>query len=77
MKKSFITFRSLTYAQMAQKALERQAIYGDLIRTPADYASCGCGYSIRLPSQQVQQALSILDNQHIEYSKVFERREGQ
>lgn len=48
MKTVYITFRSLTKAQRAKKELQRRRIQSELIRTPRQLQSGGCGYSLRM-----------------------------
>ncbi len=66
-----VTFRSVTFAQKAQRVLERQGISAFLLRTPKELAQRGCGYSLRL-YKDIQQALDILRREGLLMGKVVE-----
>ena len=48
MREYFVNYRSITKAQRALRALERQGVAASLQRTPQAARQNGCGYSIRL-----------------------------
>ena len=45
----YYTFRSITRAQLAQRALREAGVSAALLRTPKALAAEGCGYALRLP----------------------------
>ena len=71
-----ITFRSVTPAQRAESMLRREGIGCTLSRTPRVLAEQGCGYSIRLHSAQLPEAVEILRQKGIAYRKTYRMREG-
>lgn len=75
MSKPLILFNSITYAMMAQKALGRYGIYGDVIKTPKFIASCGCGYCLRIYIGCLSDALSVLEKENIPFVNSTEGEE--
>lgn len=72
----YITFRSITPAQRAQRTLRQGGITAQLQRTPRYLAKQGCGYCLRLPEAQRDMALAILDRVGAQYEKVVSPGEG-
>ncbi len=66
-----ITFRSVTFAQHAQKALQREGILCQLQRTPKMLTSRGCGYCLRLRGVDALPAVAILQDEQIKYEKLY------
>ena len=56
----FVTFRSVTYAQRAEKLLNQWGHRVNLMRTPRWMEEQGCGYCLRLRLDQVQRAVEQL-----------------
>ena len=71
MEKCMITFRSVTPAQRAEQLLRRAGVRCELHRTPRYLAQQGCGYSLRIQSRQLEQAISFLQEHQIPYQKVY------
>ena len=67
----FITFRSVTYAQRAEKLLTQRGIRVSLMRTPRWMEEQGCGYSLRLRHQDALQGTKVLKENRIAYRKVY------
>ncbi len=67
-----VTFRSVTYAQKAQRALERRGVSAYMLRTPREYAQRGCGYSLRISKKMADAALEILRREGLLQGKVVE-----
>lgn len=76
MKSDYITFRSVTPAQRAERLLKGSGIDCQLQRTPRWMEERGCGYCLRLRSTRVPESLAILKKGGIAYSKVYTRREN-
>ena len=76
MKMDVITFRSITPAQRGQRMLQRQGIETVLQRTPVWMQEQGCGYCLRLRSQQTPQAVHLLRTEQLPFSKVYTWRAG-
>ncbi len=77
MKRDFITFRSITPAQQAQRLLRRGGVEANLQRTPRIMEQQGCGYCLRLRPEYRQQALSLLQQSGVSYRKLYTGDNGQ
>ena len=71
MKTFFLTFRSITQAQRAERAFARAGMAVVLRRTPRWMEERGCGYCLRLRGSAWRAALAILDRAGVEYRKVY------
>lgn len=63
--------RSLTYAQRTAKALERAGIAAIVMRTPADVASEGCGYCVKIPERRLSETLVLLKNHNLAPTRIY------
>lgn len=78
MKFYYITFRSVTYAQRGEQVLQKEGIRCTLLRTPKWMEERGCGYCLRLWTDDVQPALRSLRKSQVPLRKVyFQSRDGQ
>ena len=66
-----ITFRSVTPAQRGENILRKAGISCAVVRTPKVLADRGCGYSLRMPMGQAQNAVELLRLKGIHYGKVY------
>ena len=66
-----ITFRSVTFAQHAERSLRRENISCQLQRTPKMLNTRGCGYCLRLRGDDALSAVAILRSEQIPYGKLF------
>lgn len=71
MRKDFITFRSITPAQRAQRQLRLGGIEAILQRTPGYLRERGCSYCLRVDTRDTDRALLQLDGAGIPYSKYY------
>lgn len=71
MRMNFITFRSVTPAQRAQRLLRSVGIETVLLRTPRWMEERGCGYCLRLRQQDTDQAVAALRQNKLAFSKVY------
>lgn len=71
MKSYLITFRSVTYAQRAEKALERNNIHCRLRRTPRWMEERGCGYAIEAKLADIGQGTAILRLEGVPFRKGY------
>ena len=71
MKQDFITFRSITPAQRAQRLLRSSGIETILQRTPAYLRERGCSYCLRVDPGNGERALRQLESAGISYSKYY------
>lgn len=76
MKKYYITFRSITFAQRGEQMLKRAGIACILLRTPKVMAKQGCGYTLRLREADFPKAMSMLQEAQISYGRVYVMGEG-
>ena len=70
-----ITFRSITYAQRGERLLNRAKIRCTLGRTPRWMEEQGCGYSLRLHTESIARAVSLLRGEQLPMRKVYLRQE--
>lgn len=74
MKQNYlITFRSITYAQRGEAALQKVGIPCRLRRTPRELSSRGCGYCLMLSAAEALVAAEILREQGIAFGKIYTR----
>ena len=70
MQKIYINMPSVTFAMKSEKILSANHIYGLVVKTPSQFSSCGCGYSIIINSNQLEAAKSILDKNNIRINDI-------
>ena len=68
-----ITFSSVTPAQSGEATLRRAGFSCSLQRTPRWMEAKGCGYSVRLRAEQVEDAVRLLQERNIRFRKVYKR----
>jgi len=71
-----ITFRSVTFAQRAEKLLNRHGTKVTMMRTPRWMEEQGCGYALKLWSQDIAQVVNHLRENRIQLRKVYVQREN-
>ena len=71
----FITFRSVTFAQRAEKLLQQKNIRVTLMRTPRWMEEQGCGYALKVWTNTVSEPVSLLRENRISLRKVYAQRE--
>ncbi len=72
MRTYFITFRSVTYAQRAERILKDSGIRCTLQRAPRAMEERGCGYAINL-RYDISTALGVLRQAQVPMRKVYIR----
>lgn len=78
MKFYYITFRSVTFAQRGEKALSSAGTRCTLLRTPRWMEEQGCGYCLRLWTEDPMPALQLLRRNRILMRKIYaQRNDGQ
>ena len=70
-----ITFRSVTYAQRGERLLNRAGMRCTLGRTPRWMEEQGCGYSLRVQTDSIARAVSLLRAEQLPLRKVYLRQE--
>lgn len=76
MKRDFITFRSITPAQQAQRVLHRGGVEAMLSRTPRYMEQRGCGYCLRLRQEDRERALMLLRRAGVNFQKLYTEENG-
>lgn len=71
MRFSFITFRSVTHAQRGERLLQSKGIRAALQRTPRWMEAQGCGYSLRVMTENVEWAVQLLRQNGVPLRKVY------
>ena len=72
----FITFRSVTFAQRAEKLLYQRGYRPNLMRTPHWMEEQGCGYALKLWTNQMDAAVNLLRENQIPLRKVYVQQEN-
>ena len=67
--------RSLTNAQKSVKLLERNGIFGNVIKAPHELSGRGCGYAVSL-YRGVEAAITLLKKNELISGKIFARDEN-
>ena len=71
----FITFRSITFAQRGQRLLEGAGIRCTLQRTPRWMEQQGCGYYLKLRTEDCRRGTELLRANQVPFRKVYRQRE--
>ena len=77
MSRDFITFRSITPTQLAQRVLHQAGIDTALQRTPGYLAHNGCGYCLRLRREHTAVAAQRLRQAEIPFRGIYREENGQ
>ncbi len=75
MKVYFITFRSVTYAQRGERLMNRAGLRCSVQRTPRWMEEQGCGYSLRVQTNEIARAVETLRREQLPMRKVYLRLE--
>lgn len=67
----YFTFRSITAAQRAQIALEKDGLYSLLLRAPRAMSSRGCGYALKVRGYDGQSAAAAFSIWKTPYTAVY------
>ena len=71
----YITFRSVTYAQRGEKLLSRQNLRVSLMRTPRWMEEQGCGYALKLWTNDIAAAVRLLREGRVQLRRVYSQPE--
>ena len=71
----FITFRSITFVQRGQRVLEDAGIHCTLQRTPRWMEQQGCGYYLKLRTEDCRRGTELLRANQVPFRKVYRQRE--
>ena len=71
MKTYFLTFRSITQAQRAERAYGRAGMVCTMRRTPRWMEERGCGYGVEVKCVDLGAALEVLRREKIPFRKSY------
>ena len=71
MKTFFLTFRSITQAQRAERAYMNAGISVILRRTPRWMEERGCGYGVEVKCPELRMGLEVLRREKIPFRKSY------
>ena len=71
MRVYFITVRSVTFGQRAESVLRKGGIFCNLQRTPRWMEEQGCGYCVRLRTEDVKPAVRLLWNAQVPFRRIY------
>jgi len=71
MKVYYITFRSVTFAQRGEQVLNKGGFRCALLRTPKWMEAQGCGYSLRVFTQDIREAMALLRKYKVMLRKLY------
>lgn len=78
MRYYYLTFRSVTHAQRGERVLSGEGIRCQLLRTPRWMEEQGCGYCLRLWTEDAAGAVEALRRSRVPLRKVYvQRHDGQ
>lgn len=66
-----IMCRSLTYAQRAQRVLERAGIGSAVVKAPQEASGTGCTYGVRVPERKLDAAVNMLRKSGLPLGKTY------
>ena len=70
----FFTFRSVTSAQGGAKRLEKAGIPAMMVRTPRNLQKQGCGYSLRIKTEDIIPVVELLRENGVPLRKIYAQR---
>jgi hypothetical protein len=76
MSRDFITFRSITPAQQAQRVLHRAGVDTLLQRAPGELSQNGCGYCLRIRRERTLEAVDLLRQAELPFRGVYREENG-
>ena len=71
MKVYYVTFRSVTHGQRAERLLREMGFHCGLVRTPRWMEARGCGYSLRVRTEDAEGVVSMLRQNNVPMQKVY------
>jgi hypothetical protein len=76
MKAYYVTFRSATHGQRGEKLLREHGIRCNLLRTPRWMEAKGCGYSLRIRTDDIWGITELLKRNTVPLQKVYIQNEN-
>ncbi len=78
MKFYYVTFRSVTFAQRGEGLMNRAGIRCALLRTPRWMEAQGCGYALKIWTEDPAVGVELLRENGVPLRRVYaQRRDGQ
>ena len=71
-----ILFKSLTYAQRANRALRDGGVTSTIARVPESISTEGCGYSVKVAEKHYNNAVRLLRDAGFSIGRVFLQGRG-
>ena len=71
MRSYYITFRSVTFAQRGERILNGKQLRCHLMRTPRWMEEQGCGYALRVWTEDISEAVQLLRRNQIPMRRVY------
>ena len=71
MRVYFITVRSVTFGQRAESVLRKNGVSCSLQRTPRWMEEQGCGYCLRLRTEDISPAILLLRSAGVPFRRVY------
>ena len=75
MKFYYVTFRSVTHGQRGERLLREEGIRCTLLRTPRWMEARGCGYSLRIWTEDIRGITALLRKHNVPMQKVYIQNE--
>ncbi len=75
MQKIYFNFASITFAMKSEKLLKLNHINCKVVKTPSQFSSCGCGYSVSVNKLDYERAKNIIINHNILLNDIKELEE--
>ncbi len=75
MQKIYFNFSSITFAMKSEKLLKLNHINCKVVKTPSQFSSCGCGYSVAVYKTDLEKAKKIILNHNILLNDIKELEE--
>lgn len=74
----YITFRSVTFAQRGERLLDAAGYHCSLQRTPRWMEEQGCGYALRVWTEEIRPAVRLLEQERVPMKRLYiQKRDGQ
>ena len=67
----YVTFRSVTHAQRGERIFSGQQIRCNIQRTPRWMEEQGCGYCLKLWTEDISRAVGLLQKNRVPLRKVY------
>jgi len=71
LKYGYLLYRSVTFAQGAQRSLNAERLSAAVSRAPKQVTSDGCAYIVRVEGSRIDEAIKIVQSQRRVPEKAF------